>query len=67
MVCIARDQWKRVVIDSKVTARVICPGCSMVSALTHDIAEDGTVTPSVVCPFKGCGFHDNVKLEGWQQ
>lgn len=31
----------------------------------HAIADDGTVTPSVVCPIEGCGFHEWVKLEGW--
>lgn len=33
----------------------------------HAIAEDGTVTPSVVCPIEGCGFHEWVKLEGWSK
>ena len=31
----------------------------------HDIAADGTVTPSVVCTEEDCGFHDWVKLVGW--
>ena len=33
---------------------------------THSISSDGTVSPSVVCPY-GCGFHEFVKLEGWDQ
>lgn len=33
---------------------------------THSIDEDGTVSPSVVCPY-GCGFHEFIKLEGWDQ
>lgn len=33
---------------------------------THSIAEDGIVSPSVVCPY-GCGFHEFIKLEGWDQ
>ena len=33
---------------------------------THSIASDGTVSPSVVCPY-GCGFHKFIKLEGWDQ
>jgi len=40
----------------------------------HAIADDGTVTPSVECPAgdphrcpsDACGFHQNVKLEGWE-
>jgi hypothetical protein len=31
----------------------------------HEIAADGTVTPSVVCTESGCDFHDFVRLEGW--
>ncbi len=32
----------------------------------HTIAPDGTVSPSVVCPVKDCGFHEFIKLEGWK-
>ncbi len=32
----------------------------------HTIAPDGTVSPSVVCPAKDCGFHEFIKLEGWK-
>jgi len=31
----------------------------------HQIAADGTVTPSCVCPYKGCGWHEFVRLVGW--
>ncbi len=31
----------------------------------HTIADDGTVTPSTVCPEPGCDFHEHVILEGW--
>jgi len=31
----------------------------------HTIADDGTVTPSVVCPYDGCDWHVHVRLEGW--
>ena len=33
---------------------------------THSIADDGTVSPSVVCPY-GCEFHEFITLEGWDQ
>lgn len=31
----------------------------------HDIAEDGTVTPSVVCPHAPCTWHVFVRLGDW--
>jgi hypothetical protein len=31
----------------------------------HTIAPDGTVSPSVVCDYKGCTFHEFIKLEGY--
>jgi hypothetical protein len=34
--------------------------------IDHDIAKDGTVTPSVVCPNGNCAFHDYVRLDGWE-
>lgn len=42
-----------------------CPKCSEVGLLDHDIADDGKVSPSVQCTKLGCGFHDDVILEGW--
>ncbi len=44
-----------------------CPTCGKKAILDHDIDADGTVTPSVVCPFEGCTFHEFVELEGWQE
>ncbi len=34
----------------------------------HQIADDGTVSPSVVCdhPPDGCGFHQFIILEDWE-
>lgn len=50
----------------KRTAILSCPDCGQsVSLRNHDIAADGSVTPSLVCPRSGCTFHDYVKLEGW--
>lgn len=31
----------------------------------HTVAEDGTVSPSVVCPYDGCDFHEFVRLLDW--
>ena len=50
----------------KRTALVCCPGCGKLVSLTdHTIDPDGTVTPSLVCPFK-CDFHEFVKLADWK-
>lgn len=35
------------------------------SLFDHSISEDGTVTPSVVCPEDGCTFHEHIRLVGW--
>lgn len=32
----------------------------------HKIAEDGTVSPSVVCQRAGCEYHEFIRLEGWE-
>lgn len=46
-----------------------CPMCASYIKLAgpeavHSIAEDGTVSPSVVCD---CGFHEYVKLVDWKK
>jgi hypothetical protein len=49
-------------------AVVYCPKCDRpLSLLKHRIAEDGTVSPSVVCSWEGCNFHEHIKLVGWNQ
>lgn len=48
------------------TAFVSCPVCGKSASLRmHDIAPDGKVTPSLVCPYEPCTFHDYVQLDGW--
>jgi hypothetical protein len=32
----------------------------------HVISDDGSVSPSVVCPHEGCDFHEFIKLEDWK-
>lgn len=32
----------------------------------HKIAEDGNVSPSAMCPNHPNGFHEFIKLEGWE-
>ena len=49
----------------RIVALVSCPKCGKGMSLSlHTIAADGTVSPSLVCPYQ-CGFHDFVKLVGW--
>lgn len=50
-------------------AELCCPGCSRVALLgsNHIVAADGAVTPSDVCPFPPCTFHQNIHLDGWDK
>ena len=49
----------------QLTAAFRCPKCGRAFCLAnHRIAEDGRVSPSVVCPHQ-CGFHVMMVLEGW--
>ena len=47
------------------SASVTCTNGHTATLTDHTIAEDGTVSPSLVCPYEGCEFHEYVKLEGW--
>lgn len=45
-----------------------CPECGDLGTLAapdHQVAPDGTVTPSIQCARTGCKFHVNGKLLGW--
>lgn len=45
-----------------------CPVCRHVfrfAKKVHKISVDGAVSPSVVCPWRGCGFHEFVQLSDW--
>lgn len=51
---------------SSAVAVVACPRCGGSMQLrAHLIAADGSVSPSVVCPY-GCGWHEVIVLEGWR-
>lgn len=48
-------------------AIVRCPGGhSLFLGETHKILSDGQVMPSLVCGVEGCGFHEFVRLMGWE-
>lgn len=58
-----KGHWRFTFSDGKFTATIACPNCGAQGALDdHDIADDGRVTPSVVCE---CGFHNTIQLSGW--
>jgi hypothetical protein len=49
---------------------VCCPDCGvhlMLSRENHTVAQDGTVSPSLVCSNTrdGCAWHVFARLEGW--
>jgi hypothetical protein len=61
----APGTWRPGTSDGEPTAFFHCPMCLTVGSLhgTHEIAADGKVTPSVVCP--NCEFHEWISLVGW--
>ena len=50
-------------------AELCCPGCGKVALLgsNHIVTAGGVVTPSDVCPFPPCTFHDFVVLDDWDR
>lgn len=50
-------------VKDELTARVICGNKHPGVLVEHDIANDGTVTPSLQC--SECDWHETVKLEDW--
>lgn len=54
-------------IDGSRTALFSCPLCGGTGSLAdHEIADNGNVTPSVVCMVGDCEFHEYITLENWQ-
>jgi hypothetical protein len=49
-------EWEGVVIVS-------CPE-GHTARLNHNVASDGSVTPSLLCPY--CGWHVWGRLDGWE-
>ena len=59
--------YRGAVRDDRKTANVSCPECGRAGSLSnHSIAEDGVVTPSLVCGYDDCDFHRWIKLEDWK-
>jgi len=51
--------------DGRWSAMLNCPKCGRTTSLNNHDVENGAVSPSVVCPYDGCDFHDYVSLIGW--
>lgn len=59
--------WHHVMLDGKPVAVAYCPKCGKKGYLNgHEIADDGKVTPSLICPHTPCDFHDFVRLLGYE-
>jgi len=58
-------------VDRPRWVSVRCPLCGKSASISrpggegHQIAADGTVTPSLVCPHEPCTWHVMAKLAGW--
>jgi hypothetical protein len=50
---------------SRFKATMACSRGHLLTLGGHVIAENGDVTPSVICPHQGCRFHAFVRLSGW--
>ncbi len=59
-----RGSWWRASL-SPIVVSLKCPSCGRSMCIPHAIAADGTVTPSVICPYENCGWHVFVRLGGW--
>ena len=70
--------WKPVRIDGEPGAVFKCPKCGGEAVLGgevqpkldaggHTMDAEGNVSPSVVCPFDPCDFHQFVTLVGWPE
>ncbi len=44
---------------------ISCPGCQGLGQLDHVVEADGKVDPSLACPKEECGFHEKIRLLGW--
>ena len=47
------------------TAGMVCPHGHYGTLHDHEIAADGTVTPSVQCAVANCDFHEMIRLVDW--
>jgi len=58
--------WAAFKLDGVLTARVSCFRGHSGLIPDHDIAADGTVSPSLACTWKGCHWHEFIRLTDWK-
>lgn len=61
------DTWRMLLDGETPSASIYCSKGHYGIITNHTIEKDGAVYPSVVCPEKGCDFHEFIILEGWNQ
>lgn len=61
-----KAEWAPLKVGDTHTAWLACPKCGQRGTLEdHEIAADGSVTPSVMCN-DGCDYHESgLLLVGW--
>jgi hypothetical protein len=53
--------------DGRQIPNLCCPKCGEVASMaSHTVADDGSVTPSAICPNNDCDFHEYIKLDDWR-
>jgi hypothetical protein len=58
--------WESAETQGRLSALVSCLQCGRTISLSkHAIADDGMVSPSLICPYDDCGFHAWLRLVGW--
>ena len=66
--------WRYLLHELGKSASIVCSNGHYGIITDHTIAEDGTVSPSIICQgyregriiVEECNFHEFIKLEGWE-
>lgn len=58
--------WFNMLSDGRKQVVTRCINGHVGSLVTHTIADDGRVWPSVVCQHKDCNFHEFIRLMDWK-
>lgn len=57
--------WQWLDTNERVPVMRCTAGHMFLVRQNHTIAADGTVTPSMVCPY-GCAYHECIRLDDWR-
>jgi hypothetical protein len=62
------NNWTFAKKSDELKAIVWCPNCDgRIGIRTHEISPDGEVSPTLVCPHKGCNFREEVQLREYRK